>query len=113
MDELFQQAAAQLGIAGVALAIAYFVLKRAAVQYDRTIDILIGTIKESDERYDMLIVTLIDVIKGNTAAMAAMEKAVNGLPEFVRQVDRRLHNGTGRFDDHEARLRTLEGSGRA
>ena len=90
MDTLFEQAAVQLGISGVALAITYFVLKQSAAQYNKTFDVMI------------------DVITANTAAMTSVKEVIGGLPDFIRRVEFRLRDGSAQFKEHEERLQKLE-----
>ena len=51
---------------------------------------------------------LLGVVQANTTAMAKVEKALNGLPAFVLQVDRRLQSGSDLFTKHEERIHELE-----
>lgn len=63
------------------------------------------------EKYATLTADVLDVVRENTRAITLMERSTDGLPEFVRQVDRRLQNGKQRFDDHAWRLGELEQKG--
>ncbi len=86
--------------------IVWFLLKQQAKQ------------KETDDvRNQKTLELMMDVVKSNTAAMTevkgsndGIKDAVEGIRDFVAQVDMRLSSGQAKFADHEARLGSLERS---
>ena len=62
-------------------------------------------------RYSNLTASVLEVVRENTKAVTLVERGINGLPEFVRQVDARLANGQQKFVEHDRRLTELEGNG--
>ncbi len=59
-------------------------------------------------KYAALTTNVLDVVRENTKAVTLVERGINGLPEFVRQVDQRLANGQQKFVEHAQRLEKLE-----
>jgi len=57
---------------------------------------------------ERIIDALLGVVQANTAAMAKVERAIDGLPAFVQQVDARLQQGNNKLADHEQRIYELE-----
>jgi len=60
------------------------------------------------EKYAKVTQGVLDVVRENTAALVMVEKSIVGLPQFVQQVDARLAAGQKKFDEHDARLGSLE-----
>ena len=59
-------------------------------------------------KYAALTTNVLDVVRENTKAVTLVERGINGLPEFVRQVDQRLANGQQKVVEHAQRLEKLE-----
>lgn len=97
MDIPIWEALIQLGSTGLLAGILVLYMKQQA-----------EAAKQRDEDHKATANVLLDVIRENTGMMGKVEKAINGLPEFVRQVDRRLQNGKQVFGDHARRLEKLE-----
>ena len=70
--------------------------------------ILCVVLVQQGKQHGKLMDEVMDVVRANTSSMTAMEKALNGLPEFLRQTSERLGRGAERFDAHERRLDKLE-----
>ena len=83
----------QLGAFGVVATILCIVLVQQGKQHGKLMD------------------EVMDVVRANTSSMTAMEKALNGLPEFLRQTSERLGRGSERFEQHERRIERLEKEG--
>lgn len=92
---------------GALAVIVWFLLKQQAKQ------------READDvRNQKTLELMMEVVKSNTAAMTevrvsndGIKEAVEGIRDFVAQVDRRLTSGQVKFADHEARIGNLERSG--
>ena len=106
----------QLTIAGAALLCLFYVVKWNSKQQEKRDERQAIHDELQGTRYEALInnyisVTekVLDVVGQNTAALGLVEKGINGLPAFVRQVDERLRAGSDRFDSFGDRLDKLEG----
>ena len=105
----------QLTIAGSTLAVLFYVIfwnsKQQEKRDDRQAERDISYVQRYEDlllRYANLTTSVLEVVRENTKAVTLVEKGINGLPEFVKQVDQRLENGRGKFAEHEKRLEKLE-----
>ena len=69
------------------------VLERQAEDHERMIEILIVALKESAT-----------AMQANAVASSRVEKALDGFPQFVQQVDARLQAGQARFAEMDSRV---------
>ena len=106
----------QLTVAVAALLVLLYVIfwnsKQQEKRDDRQADRDIAYVQRYEDlllRYANLTTSVLEVVRENTKAVTLVEKGINGLPEFVRQVDARLANGQKTFVDHARRLAELEG----
>ena len=105
----------QLTIAGAALVVLFYTVYWNSKQQEKRDERQALRDSQQAERYESLLekyamvtANVLDVVRENTQAMTLMEKSINELPAFVRQVDERLANGARKFAEHTQRLEKLE-----